>query len=340
MLQLLHTLYITESDSALHLEGQCLRVLHSSGQEDHVPLHLLNSIVTFSHGTITQNVMAACAKRGIGLFVLSQNGKFRFQIQGESHGNACLRKRQYMLTEQERLPLASAMLRGKIEHQAFLLAKGRRNHPESGSALLQTAEKMLRDIAQTLAEKTNSGELRGVEGQASKIYFSAFPNLIRTGEETFYFHGRNRRPLKDKCNAMLSFAYTMLMYECLHALESVGLDPCIGMLHGVRAGRPALALDLMEEFRPVMAERLVLHLINLRMVKPEMFETAEDGGIYFDREGKKIFLREWNRMKQRELWVPSLEKNIPIGVLPYLQALRLSRYLREEESAFSVIDWR
>ena len=340
MIQLLHTLYITEPDTELRLKGEALRVIHGDGREDHVPLHLLSGIVTFSYGTVTQPVMAACAKRQIQICFLSQRGRFRFRVWGGTHGNVLLRRRQYLLTEAERLPIAAAMLRKKLENEALLLERARRNHPEHGGERLSAAEQALREYAAGISGETSGGVLLGAEGQAAKTYFDVFSDMILTEDEAFAFRGRNRRPPLDRCNAMLSFAYTLLTNDCISAAESTGLDPCVGLLHGIRPGKPSLALDLMEEFRPVMADRLVLRLINLRMVAPEMFRSLEKGGIYLDEAGKKVFLREWSRMKQREVRVPDMEKDVPIGLLPYLQAQRLARCIRGEDETFHTVDWR
>ena len=340
MMQLLHTLYITEPDTELRLKGEALRVIHGDGREDHVPIHLLDGIVTFSYGTVTQYVMAACARRQIPISFLSQKGKFRFRVQGETHGNVLLRRRQYLLPEKQRLSIARAMLRKKLDNEALLLARSRRNHPDHGGERLLAAEQTLRDFSGAISAELGGDGLRGAEGQAAKTYFAVFSDMILSKDPAFQFHGRNRRPPLDRCNALLSFAYTLLASECISAAESVGLDPCVGMLHGIRPGKPSLALDLMEEFRPVMADRLVLHLLNLRMITTEMFRPVETGGIYLDKEGKKIFLQEWSRAKQRTIQIPVLEQEVPIGLLPHLQAQRLARCIRGEDEAFQTIDWR
>ncbi len=334
MLQLWHTLYITKPDIELHLDGQALRIVHGDGREDHIPLHLLNSIVTFSYGPVSQNVMAACADKGIGLSFLSQTGRFRFRIQGKTQGNVLLRQQQYFLADSERLSVAAAILRGKISNEALLLAKTRRNHPEHGDKQMKTAETALRNLAETISGTMPAEQLRGIEGQAARIYFSVFPELILTDDVGLRFSGRNRRPPKDPCNALLSFAYTMLMYDCLHAAESVGLDPYVGVLHSVRPGKPSLALDLMEEFRPVIADRLVLHLINLRMISSQMFQTTDEEGVHLTNAGRKVFLEEWNRMRQREIQIPGIDGHVPLGLLPYLQAQCISRFLRGEDEKF------
>lgn len=339
MLHLWHTLYITEQDVSLRLDGQALRVLHTNGREDHIPLHLLEQIVTFSHGTVTQNVMDTCAAKGIGLSFHTQNGRFRFRIQGEVHGNVHLRQRQYTLSQQERLYLAASVLKGKLRNAKLLLIRHRRNHPAAGEQL-RTAEDALSQIETSLDSLHSEESLRSAEGYAARVYFGVFQHLILSDDRTFHFQARSRRPPKDPCNAMLSFAYTLLTNDCIQALESVGLDPYVGYFHGTRSGKPSLALDLVEEFRPVMADRTVLHLINLKMLTSDSFVPTEDGGVYLNDTGRAVFLREWNRMKHREIQIECTDQRVPMGLMPHLQARQLSQYLRGEQAEFSAIHRR
>ena len=185
---------------------------------------------------------------------------------------------------------------------------------------------------------TNEG-LRGLEGQAARLYFDAFGRMILTEDKAFRFEGRNRRPPRDRCNAMLSFGYTLLAEICVQAVESVALAPQVGFLHSERPGKPALALDLMEELRAQVADRHALRMINLRMVSSEMFETGREDGVFLDARGRKCFLREWNRMWRQEVMVPELGQRVARGLLPYLQAARLARYLRGDESMYDLIRW-
>ena len=340
MLHLLHTLYITEPDVSLRLDGQALRVTHADGRKDHIPLHLLEQIVTFSYGTVTQHVMDACAERGIGLSFHTQNGRFRFRIQGEVRGNVHLRQRQYALPEEERFYMAASVLKGKLRNSRVLLSRHRRNHPTTGAGRLQAAENTLSQIEASLDTLQSKEALRSAEGQAARVYFSVFQDLILSDDRAFHFQGRNRRPPKDPCNAMLSFAYTLLTNDCIQALESAGLDPYVGYFHGTRSGKPSLALDLVEEFRPVMADRTVLHLINLKMLTSDLFAATDDGGIYLNDTGRAVFLREWNQMKHREIQIGCTDQPVPMGLMPYLQAQQLSRYLRGEQANFTTIDRR
>ncbi len=342
MMHLLHTLYITELGAALHLSGQALCVTHGDGHTDRIPLHLLENIVCFSRGEATPQLLSACAQRGIGVCFLAPSGYLRYRVLGPIAGNVLLRKRQYLLSEaeDERLSLATEMVRGKIENEAWLLARFRRNHPEAASIEREQAEQALLSAAGSLSDRRTDDQLRGIEGNAAKAYFCVFDTLLLTGDDSLRFHGRSRRPPKDPCNALLSFAYAVLTTDCIQALTCAGLDPYVGFLHGDRPGKPSLALDLMEELRPLLADRLVLRLINLHMVSAAMFEPSENDGIYLNKEGRSIFLREWNRMKQKEVWLPPVSQKGPQGLLPHLQAQQLARCLRGEAVSYRPVQGR
>ena len=288
----------------------------------------------FSGASISPAVIDACVKHDVGFSALSQSGRFCFRLNGPTTGNVLLRKKQYTLPCENRLYLAKRMLHGKLEGQATVLGRFRRNHP---SELLRATEEAIRTIAEQLPMAVTNEGLRGLEGQAARLYFDAFGRMILTEDKAFRFEGRNRRPPRDRCNAMLSFGYTLLAEICVQAVESVGLDPQVGFLHSERPGKPALALDLMEEPRAQVADRHALRMINLRMVSSEMFETGREDGVFLDARGRKCFLREWNRMWRQEVMVPELGQRVARGLLPYLQAARLARYLRGDEKMLVVI---
>lgn len=291
MTQLRNTLYITEQDVSLYLEGQSLRVAYADGRGDRIPLLPIENIVCFSYGTATPALLTECARRGIGVSFLSQSGRLRYRIAGPVEGNVLLRKRQYLLSEEktERLSLASQMVRGKIENAVGLLARFRRNHPEALNMKREQAERFMISCADAVSEVQSDERPRGIEGNAAKRYFQVFDTMLLNDDDALRFHGRSRRPPKDCCNALLSFAYTLLSADCIQALTCAGLDPYAGFFHRDRPGKPSLALDMMEELRPLLADRLVLRMINLRIVTSEMFERTRDGGTYINREGKKIF---------------------------------------------------
>ncbi len=330
MLQVNKTIYITDPGTSLKLSNHALQIEHESGKTDRVPLHLLEKILVFSPHTITLPLMSYCAGQGIGLICLGANGRLKFRVEGETRGNVLTRMRQYTMQEDEKLALAKKLILAKLDGQAENLSRFLRNHPDRAADELLSAEQELRRTRDLAAAAADRDELRGTEGCAANVYFSVFDHLLLTSQEAFHFTKRTRRPPEDRCNALLSFAYTLLTHDCIAAAESFGMDPYVGVLHGEKPGKPAMALDLMEPFRPVMADRFVCRLINLGMLKAEMFEPQEEGGLYLSPSGRSIFLQEWNRMKQREKRMDPNGKSVPIGILPYLQAQRLAAYLRGE----------
>lgn len=340
MQKLLNTLYITEPDASLRLKGEALSVVQKGGQKCHIPLHQLEQIVSFSYAPATLPLMTACARRGIGLAFLNQSGHLRFRVVGKSRGTAALRRAQYTISEAAALELAKQTLQGKFLNSTQTISHFRRNHPERAQMELAAAEKTLKTAVQDAADAVSLSELRGIEGNAAHLYFQVLGHMILKQEPELQFSGRNRRPPKDRCNAMLSYAYSLLTNECVHALECAGLDPDVGFFHGERPGKPALALDLMEEFRAPIADRTVLALINLGMVRPDMFEIGEDEGVYLAEAGRKILLKEWNRRRWQEIEVPELGQKIPQGLLPHLAAKKLAAYLRGELPAYQPIRWR
>ena len=339
MLKLHHVLYITEPDIALKLDGRTVLACHADGRADRIPLHLLQGIVSFSHIPPTQALAKTCAWEGIGFVSFSENGRFQYRIVGASRGNVLLRKRQYLLSEDTagRMELARSMIQGKIYGAAAVLHRYAKNHPEL--AVLTPVEGRLKTLAGLAFAADEEPYLRGIEGIAAKEYFGVFDQMLRTSDPAFSFTGRNRRPPKDPCNALLSFTYTLLMMECVNALESAGMDPCVGFLHGDRPGKESLAMDMMEELRPMLADRFVLRLINLQMIRSDQFVPVEEDGVHLSPEGRRIVLREWSKMRQREVRLAEYDQTAPLGLLPFLQAQKLARFLRGECSAYTNVDW-
>ncbi len=241
-----------------------------------------------------------------------------------------LRKRQYTMDDGEKLLIAKMMIRNKLAGQAGNIYRFVKNHPEKATNQLIDTEEPIRRLEKAAMEATHSEELRGIEGSAANAYFSVFDQMLLTGHESLRFSGRVRRPPGDRCNALLSFIYSMLVYDCMAAAESFGIDPYVGVLHGDRPGRASMALDLMEEFRPLLADRLVCRLINLNIVQPEMFEQNDDGGIRLTSPGRRVVLREWNQAKQREKHFAEIGAKVPRGIQPYLRAQSISAYLRAD----------
>lgn len=339
MKQLLHTLYITEPDVVLRKEGESLLAVHGDGQKDRIPLHLLEQVVSFSGAAVSPAVMDACVDRGIGFSSLSQRGRFRFRVSGPTTGNVLLRKRQYLISEQERLHLAARLLHGKFAGQTAVLSRFRRNHPEVGTSAFKATEKAIRDLEGQLDEVRSLDEMRGIEGRAARLYFGAFGAMILVEDRAFQFEERNRQPPLDCCNAMLSFGYTLLAGECTQVLESIGLDPQVGILHGDRPGKSALSFDMMEIFRAPMVDRHVLRMINLHMISSRMFEDGGENGVFLNAEGRKCYLQEWNRMRQQKVLIPELGRHVPRGLVLHLQAARLASYLRGDTSTCDLIRW-
>ena len=341
MKQMRHILYVTEPDLALKIEGQALCAVHSEGRKDKIPFHLLEGIVSFSYASITPAVMTECARRGIGLTAVTPSGKVRFRIEGGTRGNVLLRMRQYELFGGEGcVPLAREMIAGKLSNGRKLLQRFRRNHPDWHADELEQICCQMQDQEKKLAMAVDCDQIRGIEGAAAKSYFDGFAAMIRTGDRIFSFEGRSRRPPGNCCNAMLSFAYALLQNECIQALESVGLDPFVGVLHGVRPGKPALALDIMEELRPLIADRFVVNLINRQMADAAWFIYTPDNGVLLNDDGRKSFLREWTRWRETVIRLWGEPSKLETGLLPYYQANRLAAFLRGDGNGFTRFCWK
>lgn len=339
MKQLLHTLYITEPDVTLRKEGETLIAVHGDGQKDCIPLHLLEQIISFSGAAVSPAVMDACVNRGIGFSALSQRGRLRFRVSGSTTGNVLLRKRQYLLSDQDRRYLAAKLLHEKLAGQRSVLSRFRRNHPAVQTDVFEASKKAIRELEKRLDEAESVDEMRGIEGRAARRYFDAFGAMILAEDSAFRFEERSRQPPLDRCNAMLSFGYTLLAEDCTQALESIGLDPQAGILHGDRPGKSALAFDMMETFRAPMVDRHVLRMINLRMISAEMFEDGAENGVFLNADGRKCYLKEWNHMRQQKVMIPELGQHVPRGLILHLQAARLASYLRGDTSTCDLIQW-
>jgi CRISPR-associated protein Cas1 len=307
-----------------------------------LPLHNLENIVCFSYLGISPGLMGACADRGIGLCFLTPTGRFLARVTGKVRGNVLLRKKQYRLSEQDdlRVPVATSFLLGKIANCRKVLERARRDHAllVDGVALGNVST-WLKETLKAVRNCQTTGELMGFEGSAAKVYFGVFDQLILHQRDDFSFKERSRRPPLDKMNSLLSYLYTLLVYDVASALEVVGLDPYVGFLHADRPGRPSLALDLMEELRPVFADRLALSLVNRKQVKGKGFVQKESGGILMDDETRKAVLTAWQERKRQEIMHPYLKERIPFGLIPHVQALLLARHLRGDLDAYPPFFW-
>lgn len=342
MKPLMNTLYVTLPDSYLSLEGENVVIK----EDDHIalqlPLHNLENIVSFNRMGASPALMAACTSRGIGLCFLTPHGNFQARVQGKVTGNVLLRKRQVIVSEieEESAGIAVNFLIGKISNCRKVIDRAVRDHAILVDIdQLKEASTALKCIMKSIENEKTTSALMALEGSAAKIYFGVFDQLILHQKNDFRFTERSRRPPLDNTNALLSFLYSLLTNEVASALETVGLDPYVGFLHQDRPGRPSLALDIMEELRPVFADRLVLSLINLRQVEPEGFLQKESGGILMTDETRKKVLVAWQERKKEIIVHPFLKERIPFGLVPYVQALLLSRFLRGDLDAYPPFFW-
>ncbi len=342
MKQLANVLYVTSPEAYLSLDGENVVVKKDEHTSTRLPLHNLENIVCFNYLGASPALMGACAERNVGLCFLTPNGKFQARVTGKVRGNVLLRKKQYRVSEEEAAsaPIAASFLLGKIANSRKVVERALRDH-----ALLVNGEKLsqvsaaLKSILTVLPSCSTIAELMAFEGSAAKLYFGIFDQLILQQREDFPFSERSRRPPLDRMNALLSFLYTLLTNEVASALEGVGLDPYVGFLHQDRPGRPSLALDLMEELRPVFADRLALSLVNRKQVTGRGFVVKESGGILMDDDTRKTVLSAWQERKKEEILHPYLKERIPFGLLPHVQAMLLARTLRGDLDAYPPFFW-
>ena len=343
MRHLLNTLFVLTEDSYLALDGENVIVLQGDETLGRFPLHTLAGILYFGYRGASPALMGACAKNDIGLCFLTPNGRFLARVCGETRGNVLLRKKQYAVAENEAESclVARSMIAGKLTNARWVLERATRDHAlRVDVEKLKAASAALADSAKLAAAAEQPDVLRGIEGEAATRYFGVFDELILQSKDDFFFKTRSRRPPLDNMNAMLSFAYTILANDCAAALESVGLDPYVGFLHGDRPGRTSLALDLMEELRPCFADRFVLSCVNTRVLRPEHFEKSESGAVTMTDAGRKVFLAAYQEKKREQITHPFLGEKLPWGLVPYVQALLLARCLRGDLDAYPPFLWK
>lgn len=343
MKHLLNTLYILSEDIYLSLDGENVVANRDRQAAARYPLHTLQNIITFSYAGASPALMGACAERQIGLAFCTPRGRFLARACGESSGNVLLRRSQYRAADDpaQSCQISRTMIFGKLFNTRWSIERTRRNHGlRVDSEKLALASQQIYGLLPQVKAVTVPEELRGLEGVGASAYFGVFDEMILGDKETFSFHGRSRRPPLDAVNAMLSFAYSLLAHDCASALESVGLDAYVGFLHRDRPGRTSLALDLMEELRPCMADRFVLTLINNRQVKAADFLYMESGAVLLTDDGRKTFLKNWQEKKKETLTHPYLGEKLPWGMIPYIQALLLARYLRGDLDDYPPFLWK
>lgn len=343
MKHLLNTLYVLTEGAYLSLDGENVVVSLDKNEIGRVPLHMLEGIVSFSFSGASPGLMGACAERGIALSFFDYRGRFLACVHGEQRGNVLLRKTQYAWSAEEEKSLAVAKncIAGKLYNSRWVLERTLRDHGmRVDNELVKGASSKLA-VALKRVRTCNSIEtLRGIEGAAASDYYSAFDEMILRDKERISFHGRKRRPPTDPVNAMLSLFYTVLAKDCASALEGVGLDSYVGFLHTDRPGRQSLALDMMEELRPIMVDRFVLSAINNRIVEYGDFVQRETGEVRIGDDARRKLFKAWQDKKQETIMHPFVREKIPWGLTSHVQALLLARYMRGDLDAYPPFFWK
>jgi CRISPR-associated protein Cas1 len=346
MKRMLNTIYVTSEDAWLRKDGANLVVEVDGTERGRAPLHLLDGVISFGRAGASPALLAACAEAGITISYLAPNGRFLARVEGARTGNVLLRRTQYRVADdlERKTRIVRAMVTAKTANQRTVVRRALRDHGEAmeaaAASALTAAERRLTDVGRRALIAGDIDSLRGLEGEAGSTYFGIFPMLIRVADAAFGFGGRSRRPPLDRVNALLSFLYAMLGHDCRSALEAHGLDPQVGFLHTDRPGRASLALDLMEELRPVLADRLMLSLVNRRQVVADDFVVEEAGGVRLTDEARKRVLVAWQERKREELRHPFLNETAPLGLLASVQAQLLARHLRDDLDGYPAFIWK
>lgn len=330
MRRLLNVLYVTTPDAHLSRDGENVVVKVKGEERARFPVHTLEGVVTFGYLGATPALMGLCCERGVPISYVSEYGGFLARVSGPVSGNILLRREQYRVADQpdRRTPIARNMVVGKIANCRAVLLRFLRDHGSAGELRVEDTCVALLALVTAAQCSKDIDSIRGIEGEAARRYFDVFDLLITIDSGDLSMSGRTRRPPRDPVNALLSFLYTLLAAECANALETVGLDPQAGFLHADRSGRSGLALDLMEELRPYLADRTAITLINSRQVSRDGFEMKESGAVLMREATRKTVLTAWHKRKQEEITHPFLGEKIKVGLVPYAQALLLARHIR------------
>ena len=343
MRQLLNILFVMTEDVYLALENDNVVVHQSEKVLAKVPLHSIEGIVCFSYKGASPALMGRCGEIGVSMSFYSPRGRYYCSILGEENRNVLLRREQFRFADDANAALdyAKSFIIGKIYNAKWVLERTKRDHALRVNVERLTEQSGKLSIALSSARQSSSmDELRGVEGLAAKDYFYAFDDLVLRNKDDFFFTGRSRRPPLDRLNALLSFCYSILTNDCIAAPQGVGLDPYVGFMHTDRPGRASLALDLGEEFRPVLADRFVVTLVNTGAVKPDDFEIHENGGVFLSDSGRKKVLSAWQKKKSEQILHPFLQEKIQWGLVPYVQALLLTRAVRGDLDGYPPFLWK
>lgn len=343
MRKLLNTLYVSSQGTYLHLEGETVVVEKEKQKVLQLPVHTIGGIVCFGNVLCSPFLLGFCAERDISISFLSEHGRFLASVHGPISGNVLLRRQQYHMADDKDITkkIASQVVIGKLSNCRIVINRTIRDHATKVDvAALKSASAAIDRIIDRIPNATSADEVRGFEGQAAAEYFRVFNHLIIDQKSDFIFTDRNRRPPLDEVNALLSFIYTLLAHDVRSALETVGLDPAVGFLHRDRPGRPGLALDLMEEFRPAIADRLVLSLINRRQISKNGFNKTANGAVIMNDDTRKTVLVEYQSRKQDEVNHPYIEETAPIGLLFFIQANLIARFIRGDIDGYPPFFWR
>jgi CRISPR-associated protein Cas1 len=343
MKRLLNTLFITTQGTYLAREGDTVLVKIDRAKKLSVPVHTLSQIVCFGNVSCSPFLMDLCGRNNVHISFLTENGRFMARVQGPVCGNVLLRREQYRFADraEKAAMIARACAIGKIANARKVVMRAARETADSSGqqALHKTAENLMLSL-NALQTAQSVDTIRGIEGDAASVYFATFNAMIFRGQsDGFEFTVRSRRPPLDNINALLSFAYTLLTRDVQSALEGVGLDPAVGFLHCDRPGRPSLALDMMEEFRSFLADRLVLTLINRRQLNAGDFQRSESGAVIMRDDARKEVLTAWQKRKQETITHPFTGEKMMTGLIPHVQALLLARHIRGELEGYPPFLW-
>ncbi len=340
MKKLGNVLYILTEDSYLYCQNETIAVKIGGAEKVRIPAHTVESIICLKNTTVTTPFIGFCGEHGISLSFHSDSGRFLGRIYGGVNGNVLLRKKQYdIIGTPASAEIVRNILSGKFANSRNVLLKSARDNAEKSSQALRHAAEMLSDSFGRLMKAESIDAMRGIEGSAASIYFGAFDEMLKTDDCDMKFERRSRRPPENRVNALLSFVYMLLKNDVCSALESVGLDPAAGYLHALRPGRESLALDIMEELRAPLCDRFVISMINLREIKSDDF-SVENGGIMLGDKARRTVIDRWQKRKKEEITHPFLNEKIPIGLIPYCQAMLLGRHLRGDLDGYPPFVWR
>ena len=343
MRRYLNTLFVTSQGAYLNKDGECVVVNVEREEKLRVPVHTIGGIVCFGNVMCSPHLMHHCAESGVAMSFLSEHGRFLARVEGPVSGNVLLRREQYRRADNPpaRARIARSFVLAKVVNARVVIQRATRDHEGiAGFDDLEAAARRLTHLVEQVKSETDLETLRAKEAEAARVYFDVFDNLILMQKEDFCFKGRSRRPPLDNINALLSFIYVILAHDCAGALQAVGLDPQVGFLHADRPGRPGLALDMMEEFRPFFADRLALSLVNLKQVNAKGFKRTESGAVEMTDVTRKEVLMAYQKRKQEEMVHPFLKESAPLGVFFVLQALLLARHLRGDLDGYPPFIWR